>query len=95
MIFYPVTVKTIQTEFPKLLSLLREHSCLDVFEESTLSGFYVYLKRADKPASEMTREELKRRMRMYKNPQPYDVILESWEAWRYRGFHRGETSSAL
>ena len=66
---------------------------VQVFIEPDHQGYWATLKQSATPASQMTVDELKRAMRMYSSPQPYDVKLEHWPAWMYRGLSDGRKSS--
>ena len=81
---------------PLILKALRVTlTDVQVFIEPEFQGYWAQLKHSPKKADEMTARELMREMRMYKNPQPYDVQLVPWPAWMYRGIDKGERSSAF
>jgi len=71
------------------------HARIEAYDDSTNTGYYLTIKMCPKPAAEMSAQELKRDMRRFDNPQPWDITVEEWEPWRYRGMNRGERSSKL
>jgi hypothetical protein len=69
------------------------YAFVQVFIEPDHQGYFATLKENPAPAAQMTVDELKRAMRMYSSPQPYDVKLEPFPHWMYRGLSDGRKSS--
>lgn len=76
-----------------LCNRMRDQVRIEAFDDSTKTGYYLTIKMCEKPVAEMSARELARDIRRFKNPQPWDITVEEWEPWRYRGIDRGELSS--
>ena len=76
---------------PLICRGLRETMSVQVFIPTDFQGYWASLKTT--PGE--TVRDLKRNLRMYKNPQPYDVKLTPWPKFMYQGLDRGEKSSAF
>lgn len=72
---------------------LREFPTIELFDEGEKIGYDVTLRLDDKAVADLTPQEFARQLRMIKDPQPYDIVLRPWSAWRYCGFHCGIQSS--
>ena len=82
---------------PLILRAMRDYQALmvQVFIEPEFQGYFARLKQCPLPVSEQSVAQIKRDLRMYKNPQAYDVKLVSWPAYMYRGLSDGRKSSAF
>lgn len=84
---------------PLICQALKNHALLpteiQVFIEPEFLGYWAELKTNQKPVDELSVSELKRAVRVIKNPQPYDVRMVAWPAWMYREISKGEKSSAF
>ena len=84
---------------PLICQALKNHALtpteIQVFIEPECLGYWAELKTNPKPVGELSVIELKRALRIIKNPQPYDVRMVAWPAWMYREISKGEKSSAF
>lgn len=76
---------------PLICRSLRETVSVQVFIPPEFQGYWARLKTT--PGE--TPRDLKRNLRMYRNPQPYDVALIPWPKFMYAGMHQGEKTSAF
>ena len=90
-----IVIDSLPRAITMLCNRMRDAVSLEIFDESSNTGYYLRIQRNLTPTEEMSIKDLQRAVRRHKNPQPYDIKIEEWEAWRYRGYHRGEQSSAL
>ena len=86
-----VIADSLEIASPLICRGLRETVSVEVFIPTDFQGYWASLKTTP---GETTRD-LKRNLRMYKNPQPYDVQLTPWPAWMYQGISQEKKSSAF
>jgi hypothetical protein len=85
---------TMPSAIPAICRVLREVTQVAVLCEGTGEGFYASLKMPAKDG-EYTEYQVRRYVAMKRDPQPHHVELRPWPAYQYRGYSKGEKSSAL
>ena len=92
-----VIADSLDAAAPLILQGLRDYQCcsVQVFIEPESQGYWAQLKQCSTPTDEMTAAQIKRAMRVYRNPQSYDVEMVPWGAFMYRGLSGGSKSSAF
>ena len=82
-------VSSIGAAIPAICDHLKKHATVELFDQSTLTGYFAKLKVPDKLIAELTNEEFKKLYKTHKNPEPSDVTLTPWRHSEYAGIHIG------
>ena len=84
-------VESIASAIPEICEHLKTRATVELFDKSTLIGYFAKLKMPDKPIAELTNEEFRKLHIIHKQPEPNDITLTEWRPCEYAGVHTGET----
>jgi hypothetical protein len=83
-------VESVGKAIPAICEHLKKHATVEIFDRSTLTGYFAKLKMPEAPIAELTDAEFRKLYLIHKTPEPADIVLRPWRACEYAGVHLGE-----